>query len=182
MTAAMLSWSRLKPAYRMSAIDTASVVDSDSLESNRLGYLSPAQVRHVYRVGVGSWALNAMFVAATGGLLTYAVPFVWARILLGVATVGTALYMLSRSYDCIWDARMKRVAVVKGRGRPLHMQASALPLGGMLRGDQWRERWEVAGKAWWLPSSALALSGTGDLILYVAPRSHVVVNVEAAKD
>ena len=44
---------------------------------------SPSQIRHVFG-GIGSWALNAMFVAAVGGLATFAVgnivlqvPLIW---------------------------------------------------------------------------------------------------------
>ena len=39
-------------------------LDPTSLDANRHGQLSLSQIRHVYSVGIGSWALNAMFIAA----------------------------------------------------------------------------------------------------------------------
>src|SRR6266481_3911024 len=99
----------------MRAPVAADVLDPGSIEVNRLGHLSAAQVRHVYRVGIGGWALNTMFVAATGGLLAYALPFpAPTKILVGVLTAVVALYMLSRSYDAFLDSRGDRVAAVTG--------------------------------------------------------------------
>jgi hypothetical protein len=165
----------------MRAPAVADVLDPGSIEMNRLGRLSAAQVRHVYRVGIGSWAINAMFVAAIGGLLAYALPFpAPARILVGIMTAIVAVYMLSRSYDAFLDSRGDRVAAVTGRGRPVAGEASAMPLGGTLRGDQWRQRCEVAGRTFWLPSSAVAMALADEVTVYFVPRSNVVVNVETS--
>jgi len=165
----------------MRAPDVPDVLDPGSIEMNRLGHLSAAQVRHVYGVGIRAWAMNAMFVAAAGGLLAYALPFpAPARILVGVITAVVAAYMVSRSYDAFLDSRGDRVAAVTGRVRLLASEAGAIPLGGTLRGDQWRQRCEVAGRTFWLPSSAVAMALAGDVTVYFTPRSNVVVNVETA--
>lgn len=159
------------------------MLNIESIQANRLGQLTRAQGRHIYLVGT-AWLLNAMFLAAIGGLLAYAVPNLAVRIAIVVVTVGVALYMVSKSYDCAFDSGRKQVAVIRGRGRLLTLEASGVPLGGlwggMLGGDQWRQRCEIAGRTIWIPSSAIGLLSAGDVIVYLGPRSHVVVNVEAA--
>jgi hypothetical protein len=168
----------------MSTPDPDGVLDFDSIQSNRLGQLTKAQIRHIYRVGIHGWLLNAMFIAVIGGVLTYAVPLLAARIAILVVTITLVLYMVSKSYDCAMDTRKKQVAAIKGRARLLSTEASAMPLGGrwagIWGGDQWRQRCEIAGRAIWLPSSAIGLLSAGDVVVYLGPRSHVVVNVETA--
>jgi uncharacterized membrane protein YfcA len=167
----------------MSSHDSDSVLDVESIRSNRLGQLTNVQVRHIRRVGMG-WLINAMFIAAIGGLLTYAVPVLAVRIAIAVVTVAVVLYMVSKSYDCALDTRKRQVAALRGRGRLLALEATAVPLGGrwggIWGGDQGRQRCEIAGRTIWMPSSAIGLLSAGDVSVYLGPRSHVVVNVESA--
>jgi membrane protein implicated in regulation of membrane protease activity len=153
-------------------------LDPPSLDANRHGHMSLSQIRHVYSVGIGSWALNAMFVAVGGGLATLAVGNIILQVPMALVLAGVALYMLERSYDCLLDSRRKRVAEVTGSARMLQVEASARPLGGLIRGDAWRRRTIVGGRGFWVPSRAEGLLAAGDVTVYFAPRSRVVVNVE----
>jgi hypothetical protein len=142
--------------------------------------MSPSQIRHVYSVGIGSWALNAMFIAAVAGLAAYVVGSIVLQVLLAAVGAGVVLYMVERSFDCVVDSRSGRIAAVTGRATLLPVDAGARPLGGLIRGDAWRRRSIIGGRAFWVPSRAEALLGGGEVTVYFAPRSRVVVNVEAA--
>jgi len=152
-------------------------LDPASLDANRNGHLSPSQIRHVYGVGIGSWALNAMFVAAFGGLATFAVGNIVLQVPMMLVVGGVTLYMVSRFFDCVVDSRRKRVAVVTGRATLLPVEAGARPLGGLIRGDGWRRRSVIDGRRFWVPSRAEGLIAGGDETVYFAPQSRVVVNV-----
>ena len=154
--------------------------DPASLDANRRGRLSTSQMRHVYGVGIGSWALNAMFVAVFASIAVYVLGNIVLRVLLVVIAAGVVLYMVERSLDCVADSRRGRVAAVTGRATVRAVEASARPLGGLIRGDARRRRGIIGGRAFWVPSRAEALLGGGEVTVYFAPRSRVVVNVEAA--
>jgi hypothetical protein len=156
-------------------------LDPASIDANRHGRLSPSQIRHVYSVGIGSWALNAMFVAAFGGLATFAVGNIVLQVPLILVVGGVTLYMLSRSLDCVVDSRRKRVAAVTDRATLLPVEASAWPLGGLIRGDAWRRRSIIDGRRFWVPGRGEGMLAAGDVTVYFAPRSRVVVNVASAK-
>jgi hypothetical protein len=143
------------------------VLDPGSIAANRLGRLSPAQIRKVYR-GTGGLALNAMFAVAIGGMFTYALPNPALRILLGLITAALAVYMLSRSYDAFLDIRGNRVAAITGHVRLLTTREEGM------------QRCEIGGRAFWVPSSALAMLSVADAIVYFVPRSNIVVNIEPA--
>jgi hypothetical protein len=161
------------------AIETA--LDPESIEANRRGQLSPAQIRHVYGVGVRSWVINAMLITAVGVPLTFAIGSLVLQVPLFIVIALVDLYMIGRSYDCLQDSRGRRVAAVTGRATPLQVEAGAQPLGGLLRGDAWRRRIVIAGFRFWLPSRAEGMLAEGDITVYFAPRSRVVVNVEPVK-
>ena len=154
-------------------------MDPASLDANRHGQMSPSQIRHVYSVGIGSWALNAMFVAAVAGLAAYAVGSIVLQVLLVILGGGVVLYMIERSFDCMVDSRGGRIAAVTGRATLLPVEAGARPLGGLIRGDAWRRRSIIAGRGFWVPSRADGLLAGGDVTVYFAPRSRVVLNVES---
>lgn len=158
---------------------TESALDPASLDTNQRGWLSPSQTRHVYGVGISSWALNAMFVASFTGLAAYAVGNIVLRVLLAAIGAGVVLYMIERSFDCVIDSRRGRIAAVTGRATLLQIEASARPIGGLIRGDAWRRRCVIGGRGFWVPSRAEGLLAGGDVTVYFAPRSRVVLNVEA---
>ena len=140
--------------------------------------MSPSQIRHVYGVGIGSWALNAMFVGVFASLAVYAVPNLVLQLLLVVVAAGVVLYMVERSFDSVVDSRRGRIAAVTGRATLLAVEAGARPLGGLIRGDAWRRRTIIGGSGFWVPSRAEAMLAAGEVTVYFAPRSRVVMNVE----
>jgi hypothetical protein len=158
-----------------------SALDPASLDANRPGRLSLSQTRHVYGVGIGSWALNAMFVAAAAGLATLAVGNIFLQVPFVVVAAGVVLYMVERSFDCVVDSRHGRIAAVTGRATLLAVEAGARPLGGLIRGDAGRRRCIIGGRRFWVPSRAEELLAAGDVTVYFAPSSRVVVNVESTR-
>jgi hypothetical protein len=150
-------------------------VDVSSLEANHRGQLSRSQRTFVYRVGI-RWVITAMFLAATGLLAVYAVGNIWFTILGLLVILSAAAYLVSRSLDCIVDSSQNRVAAVSGSATPRPVGTLGFPFSGW-REDGW-EQFSVGRLDFWVPPSAIAMSVEGEISVYFAPRSRVVVNVE----
>jgi hypothetical protein len=119
-----------------------------------------------------------MFLTVLGVLLVSAVENVWVKVLGVLVIAAAAIYLFLRSLDCIVDSSKNRVALVTGRLVLLRVGAVAFPFSG------WREDGSEHAKVgtveFWLPPGASALSGAGEISVYFAPRSRVVVNAEFA--
>ena len=152
-------------------------LDDKSLEANRHGQLSPSQRTFVYRVGI-RWVMSAMFGTSSGLLLVFAVGNIWFTIMGCLVILPAATYLVLRSLDCIVDSSHNRVALVSGGATPETIGMIAFPF------DGWREEgWEratVGRIGFWMPPGAIAMSVDGEISVYFAPRSRVVVNVELA--
>jgi hypothetical protein len=151
--------------------------DSRSLEANRHGQLSGSQRSFVYGVGI-RWVISATFLTAFGGLVMFGVGNVWFTVLGILVIAPAALYLVSRSLDCVMDCSNKRVAIVTGWATPQPVGTLIFPFRGW-REEGW-ERTTVGSTEFWLPPGSTAMSTTGEISVYFMPRSRVVVNVEFA--
>jgi hypothetical protein len=116
-----------------------------------------------------------MFLIATGGLLTYAAPQIALKVLLGAATICVALYILSRSYDCILDAQ-GRVAAITGSATRLGFRSRGVRIGE----DDHMGQIVIASRRFSVPDWAEEMVSAGEITLYFVPRSRIVVNVDRA--